>query len=350
MRILKTISDEFWWDVARTCDYATFYHTPIWREIAQRAFPGRYQDATFGAILPSGVRVVFPLYSQRQLGPIRWLESTFAGCYGGFIADGPVSPDEAASLYRHVLTWSTHSFYVFDNPLSSSLSDLKSKLNLVVKENAYAVSLDADFDTVFSRFSSSMRRNYRLGVKRGVQIRLAQSVDDCRAYYASYRDAVDRWGEGEGYGYSWEQFEQIYQLSLIYPENIKFWLMIVNDQIVGGRIAFYWRQQVTQWNGSALRDFLGYYVIPVADTEMIRDAITQGYRYFDFSTCNHKQSLIEYKERFAPIAVPLCGWLYEKPVITLSRALYRNVRQVLSLLHSGAAFVPGIAMALLQAM
>jgi CelD/BcsL family acetyltransferase involved in cellulose biosynthesis len=182
-----------------------------------------------------------------------------------------------------------------------------------------------------------------------VAIRLANSVDDYRIYHHIYRDAVDRWGEDVSYGFTIDQFEQIYQLSLIYPEHIKLWLMVLDDQIVGGTIVLYWGKHALAWNGTAHRDFLDYDVMPVGDTEMIRDAIARGYSYFDFSTCHDNQGLIEYKRRFGSTAIPLRGWLYEHPLLRSTRAAYQWLRRNRSSIISSVA-VSRVAIDALQMM
>jgi CelD/BcsL family acetyltransferase involved in cellulose biosynthesis len=326
VRILKKIPDDFWWEVARNCSYATFYHTPIWKELAERTYPGFYQDETFGAILPSGVRVVFPMISTRRRGPLRWLLSTFEGCYGGFIADGPVSPAEAAAIYDHACSLTTYTFHMLDNPIAPPIPDtVTAKLSAVVHETNYTLTLDGDFATIFSRFSRTRRNVYRGGIRKGVQTRLAASLDDYRAYFASYRDAIDRWGESESYGYSWSFFEHIYALSQIYPEHVTLWLMIVNGQIVGGKCVFYWNQQVATWSGTAHRDFLDYGVIPVGDTEIIRDAVARGFRYVDFSTCGGLQGMIDYKRRFGAVGIPINVWRFVNPLLKQMRQVYQQV-------------------------
>jgi hypothetical protein len=267
------------------------------------------------------------MISTRRRGPLRWLLSTFEGCFGGFIADGPVSPDEAAQIYQHACSMSTYTFHMLDNPLAPPLPDtVTSKMSALVHETTYTLMLDADFATIFSRFSRSRRAAYRSGIKKGVQIHLATSLDDYRAYYASYRDAVDRWGENENFGYQWHVFEQIYALSQSYPEQIKLWLMIVNEQIVGGRLFFYWNQQVSFWTGTAHRDFLNHHVIPVADTEIIRDAIDRGYCYFDFNTSGFNQGMVEYKRRFGAIGIPVHVWRFENPMLKQLRETYQRVK------------------------
>lgn len=326
MRILSDITDDFWWDVARRCNYTTFYQTPIWRDLAIGVSLG-YRDETFGAILPSGVHVVFPIISSRRLGPLRWLESTYEGCYGGPIADGPISPSEMIEIYKRATPYSTYTLRFLENPLGSPLQDeLKSRFTCIVNETALMLRLDADFDTIFSHFSRTQRNSYRKGIKNGVTIRLATSYDDYQTYYATYRDAVDRWGQDEGYGYNWHLFEQLYEMSRIHPKHIKLWLMIFEEQIVGGRIVFYWGSQATGWNGTAHREFLKYNVIPVTDTEIIRDAITQGYAYFDFNTSSLNPGVIAYKQRFNPESFPVNVWLFDNPLLKPVQHLYWNLK------------------------
>jgi lipid II:glycine glycyltransferase (peptidoglycan interpeptide bridge formation enzyme) len=216
----------------------------------------------------------------------------------------------------------------------------------VISDAAYSIKLDTDFDTIFSRFSRSRRTAYRSGIKQGVQIRLATSIDEYQAYYTNYRDAVERWGEDDGYGYKWNLFEQIYYLSKIYPENIKLWLMIVDQQIVGGRLIVYWNQQASLWNGTAHRDFLHYDVMPVADTEIIRDAIIRGYGSFDFNTSGENTGVITYKQRFGSSETPLTGWIYENPLVASARAAYQRLRNGLS--PTDGVIASGVVIAILQ--
>lgn len=329
MQLVRKVSDEFWWGVARACDYATFYHTPIWRELARRVNPARFHDATIGAILPSGVRVVLPLVRTRSFGPLRWLNSTFEGCYGGYIADGPVTPEEATWLYQRACAWPTYSLYMLENPLAKPLPEqAQGRFSLAVNEVAHTVSLDADFDTVFSRFQRTQRKDYRRGLKRGVQVRTTDALEDYRAYFRVYRDAVQRWGHGDSYGYSWSFFEHIHALSLLHPEQIKLWVMTVDEQVVGGTVMFYWGAQASAWNGTVHRDFLDYEVMPVGDTEMIRDAVERGFRYFDFNTSSLNAGVGAYKERFGSALVPVRLWHYKPPALHYTRSVADGLRRM----------------------
>jgi hypothetical protein len=157
-----------------------------------------------------------------------------------------------------------------------------------------------------------------------------------RAYFPVYRDAVDRWGKDAKYGYSWPLFEHCYYLSQLYPEHIKLWLMIVDEHIIGGRIAFYWNQQVTGWNGTAYREFLNHNVMPVADTEIIRDAIARGFRYMDFNTSGGNQGVIDYKKRFGSVAIPVNMWIYKHPLYKIYKAGFNRALHFSGLWSAGA--------------
>ena len=55
MRILRSLDDHFWLDVAAKSPQATFFHTPMWRTLILRALP-EYRDAT--AQLEAAVRAL----------------------------------------------------------------------------------------------------------------------------------------------------------------------------------------------------------------------------------------------------------------------------------------------------
>ncbi|PDV98065.1 hypothetical protein A9Q02_03010 [Candidatus Chloroploca asiatica] len=320
---MQPVPEDFWWNVARQCEYATFYHTPLWRDIALQANPQAHRDETFAVVLPSGVRVVFPMISTRQLGSFRWLQATFENCYGGFIADGPVEPHEATAIYQHIFDWSTYTFYNIDNPLGPALpEEIQAQCSDVYNEPTYLVELDADFETVFGRFQRTQRKDYRRGLRNGVAVRLAQSLEEYRIYYGIYQDALDRWSEGTLASYEWHLFELFYQFSQNYPEEIKLWVFTLEEQIVGGTLIFYWGAVASAWNGTAHRDFLSYDVMPVGDTEIIRDAIKRGYRYFDFNTSGNKEGVQTYKLRFAPTTKPIHMWRFESPLLQPMQQIY----------------------------
>ena len=76
MQIMTNPGREFWWKVASSCEYATFLQSPLWTELACRSYDN-LRDATIGAVLESGTRLVLPLVeAPAARGALRALEST----------------------------------------------------------------------------------------------------------------------------------------------------------------------------------------------------------------------------------------------------------------------------------
>lgn len=312
MRAITAVSRQLWWEVARACPYATFFHTPRWTEIACTAIPA-VRDRTIAVFLPSGVRVILPLLEVRHSGLCTALLSTFEGCYGGIIADGPLTAAEATRIYRLAYRWNVTSFAYLANPLAPP--ETIDRTYRIGDEIAHIIQLDSDFETLFDRFSRNARGNYRRGLREDARIRRAHTIADWQAYYAAYRDAVNRWGEDETYGYPWSFFAQMFTFAQAYPHEITLWVVELDGQVVGGRLAFYWNQHVTLWHGTATRAALARRALFVLDVEIIRDAIERGLRYFDFNTSAGIAGVMQYKRNFATTdcTIPRCE--YHSPLL-----------------------------------
>ncbi|MCS6888424.1 MAG: GNAT family N-acetyltransferase [Chloroflexus sp.] len=312
MQIIQPADQQLWWEVARACPYATFFHTPRWTELACRV-NSTVRDRTVAAILPSGVRAVLPLLEIRRRGPFAALMSTFEGCYGGIIADGPVSKRDVAHIYRQAYRWNISNFSYLANPLAPPETiDTTYRFG---DEITHILHLHSDFEAIFSRFAKSARTNYRRGLREGARIRRATSLDDYQAYYRAYRDAVQRWGEDENYGYSWDFFTHVFAFEQRYPAEIALWVVELDGAVVGGTLAFYWNQHVTAWHGTVTREALKRRAMVVLDVEIARDAAARGFRYYDLNTSAGIEGVMQYKRNFATIDYPIARCRYRSPLL-----------------------------------
>ncbi len=322
MHLIANPDREFWLGVARACSYATFFHTPLWHDLATKAYPA-YRDRSVGAILPSGVRAVLPLLEVARVGPLRRLASTFESCYGGLIADGPLSPADEAAIYRAALGWRALDCRLLSNPFGPAREPLPGAS--AVADATQVVELDGDFAAVFARFSKNQRNAYRRGLKAGVQIRPATSIDDYRAYYRAYRDTVDRWGKPETYGHPWELFASCHELAARHPE-ITLWAIVADGRVVGGNLVFYWGRHAVVWHGAVDRAYLDHRAMTVADTEVIRDAVARGLSYYDFNPSAGIAGIIAYKRGFGARELPVSHIRHEHPLLRQALRLYRRAR------------------------
>ena len=275
MNVHSPIEETIWWSIVKQCDYATFFHTPLWHQLVTNTFP-QYRNITYYVQLDSGVRVVLPLLEVKNVkGFLRSAVSTFAGCYGDLVADGHVAYQDRQQIYKHICTQQIGDLHITSNPITET-----KRLGGFQKEDDFThlIVLDKDFDDLFAEFSKGHKSSFKRGKRMGVKVRLAISLDDYKAYFGAYEDSLRRWGDKASSHYPWHFFENGFYLSQKYPHNIKLWLAELEPQIIAGAWVFYWNQHAVWWHGSAFEAFFNYYPNNVLQTTIIRDACQQGYR------------------------------------------------------------------------
>ena len=325
MKILGPAGEDVWWEVARGCAYATFFHTPLWHRLAEST-SSAYRDVTFVAELGSGVRAVFPLLLRRPrlFGLLGEAVSTFAGCYGGPIADGPMTGADRRLLYE-AADGAAGRVALAGNPLSEP-GPAPAGFG-VVTDSTHLLRLDAPFETLFSRFSKGHRSSTRRGSAVGVSVRRASSVADYRAYFGIYEGALDRWGEESTSAYPWSLFERGHQLSERHDDRIILWLGELDGRVVAGAWVFYWNRHATYWHGAADEAGREAAATNVVLSHVIEDAGLRGMEWFDFNPSGGHEGVAAFKRRFG--AEPVEFVRYRKArlaarVIDSARALVRR--------------------------
>jgi hypothetical protein len=324
MRILRRVDDQFWFDVARKCEYATFFHTPLWNRLAAQTYP-EYRDATIGAELESGVRLVLPLLEGRSVkGLFRTLVSTLAGCYGGLIADGPVTLAERQQVYQAVVgQCCLGSLKITGNPLAAE-SEVFGHFD-VREDFTQLLQLDAGYDVIFANFSRTCRQQISKGRRRGVRTHLAKTLSDCQAYYGAYADSLGRWGDNVTSRYPWLLFENGYHLAQEFPEHLKLWLA-GEGKVITGAWVFYWNKHAVDWHMASYAQFFGYAPNNVLVADMIKDACEQGYRYFDFNPSGGHEGVARFKRSFGAERRTIRRYSFSKKSFQVIQGIARKVR------------------------
>lgn len=326
MQILSNLNKDFWWDVAKNCEYATFFHTPIWHQLATQSNTD-FSDGSVGFVLDSGVRVVLPTLIQNKSGPFVSLLSTFEKCYGGIIADGSVSDGELEEIYGSVVNnFRTIRFDYLENPFAPKIKhgkDFKQEDNFT-----HIVTLNSDFDTIFSKFAKNQQTSYRKGLSLGVEVSVAKKIDEYQTYFDVYEDSVRRWEERYGFvhAYNWALFENCHTLAQKYPDAIKLWLAKTDDTIISGALVFYWGNHVIGWHGVTHSDYFKYQPFTVLNTEIIRDCIEKGYKVFDFNPSGGFEGVIKFKESFGTEKTEISRWIYENDSLLDPLRKFRDIK------------------------
>ena len=303
MDILDDPGTDFRWDVARACPHATFYHTPLWHRVAANASVF-HRDRAFGAVLDNGTRVVVPLLERRQkvLGTF---VSTFAGCYGGLIADGPVPPDDAEAVIRHVLDRKGKTFTFVTNPLADDAAMPDLDHADIEDDFTHVLTLDRDLDTIVSDYSRGHRSSLKKGRREGVTVRRATTIEEYRLYFEAYQASLERWGQSPSDGYDWSLFEALHALAQEYPDIVTLWLARVDANVASGALLFSWNDHVSYWHGAAHEEYFDHRPNNVLHTDIIDAAIAEGYRYYDFNPSGGYSGVERFKSRFGAETWPI---------------------------------------------
>lgn len=318
MKLQQPLDEAFWWDVARQCDYATFFHTPLWHKLATMTFPN-YQDISLGAILENGTRLVLPLLqSPSRLPFLHTRISTFAACYGGIIADGPATPNLLNQLYSKLYSPQTGHVRIISNPLKNQLMP-SAMFTRQWSDTTYVLNLETDYETLFTNFSRGLKSNIRKGHHLGVTTRIAATLADYQAYFAIYQHSLQRWGDSVTSDHCWELFENGFQLNQRYPDLIRLWLAEIESQIIAGAWVFYWNGHVDYWHGATHADFFEYRAAHVLHAAIIQNAIEQQCRFYDFNPSGGHPGVSEFKGRFGTQKQSLMRYEYEHPLPRIGR-------------------------------
>jgi hypothetical protein len=324
LKILEHPSRELWCEVAEACEYATFFQSPLWNELICRAYD-QYEDATIGAILDSGTRVILPLLeAPAARGIFRGLESTWNWCPGGVIADGPVPSENIESLYRSLKSWRVGEVVLSSNP-DSPLGDPPAAKGWELHPDfSQVLPLDGDLDSMIQGFTRSHRKSLRAALKAGVQVRKAETVEDYREYYRAYESSYDRWATKWASPYPWKLFETGYQMYLEHPQHFALWLAELDGQLASGAWLFYWNRSIQAWHGAAHKEFFSVYPNNALHTEIIRDALERGFTVYDMGASGRQEGVEKFKARFGAEEKPFRHVTFNSRLLSVARGLSRG--------------------------
>lgn len=291
---LESATTELWWQIARACEYATFFHTPLWHQLVTKSYPG-YQDASLQFTPDADRTLILPLLKvSKRPSPISVYLSSFAGCYGGFISDAHLEAEVLEAAWKAILGWRFGKIQLTGNPISP-FNPGNHLFQNVARDFSHLLLLDRKYEALLSEFSKGHRSSIRRGLRLGVQVREAASLDDYRSYYQIYQDTLRRWADKATSRYPWGLFENGYKLSQKYPGQIRLWVAEVPGKMIAGAWVFYWNQHVVWWHGASLEAYFDYYPNNVLQAMIIQDAVERGYHYYDFNPSGGHEGVVRFK-------------------------------------------------------
>lgn len=288
---------DLWQRIADACAYATFFHTPVWAQILKKAYPRRYNIATKAFGFGPKEWVVLPLMeSEYELkGFFKSLISNVPGVYGGLISNVPISSKHLDSIGRHLQKARAKRIDIFGNPYAN-FPQVFPKWEK--RENStHWMRLDRFDDEagLFKIYTHGARNHVNRAKKRGYRIRLAQSLEDVRAYYGLYKKALTRWGEQATGVQNFELFKSIFEAK---SNNILWWMALLDEKVVGGSIRFCYNRSYIAWQSAFLEDEFHFGLPKYLHHYCILDAKQREMSVYDFNPSGGHEGTANFKDMF----------------------------------------------------
>lgn len=293
---LRRLRPDEWQEHAEACNSATFFHTRKWHEIWLQ-YHGRGEFAGWQMTLESGDGYLSGIIYKGKLNASTTLASP-AGTYGGLLSDGEVTTSDVINLNEQ-LRKHFSSFRYLQSPFINCISPpAPDALSFTQYLELSDKSPDEQFRTWSKGHSSAAKR----GLREGVTTRIATSEKDWDDYFDAYQTTLARWGDAATNRYSKKLFRLIQHLP---NEVCQLWLSEKDDCLLCGCLCFYWNHHVVYWHGANTGLHPELKGVHVAQYHIIRDAITRGFRYYDFNPSGGHEGVVKFKKGFGAQRVEL---------------------------------------------
>lgn len=320
-------TQEEWDEAYAACDYATFFHSRTWAELWARVRSDRVRLAPQVVRFSDGTCAVLPLLQQSRLGGLlKTLASSIDATFGGWIAHDALGAEHAQALVDHLFTrlpcslaWrinphDPHAALVLERLRSGAqrISAAQSKASklarclagwnkpLFVDDHTHALDLEPGFGALFGNQHAVVRKAKKAR-KAGVELRIAERLDEWKEYFGVYQDSIARWGRDPSDSYPWELFRLLFEVR---SPAVKLWIAVYEGKIISGAVCCYAKRHVAYFHGSSLAAYFELRPVNLLMLEIIRDACERGYRWFDFGPSGFLAGVIAFKESFGAQPLP----------------------------------------------
>jgi len=295
MQVFDQASFDEWQKITDKCEYATFFHTPVWSKIFVETYP-KMRIATIKFVFGDGSVVVLPLVKiKKRMGLFNSYLSNAAGTYGGWISEKDLSERQINEIIKWInknlknLTWRI-------NPFDEKLRDVN--IPNTQKDFTQYLDLKQGFNSIhklWTKGHSSAVRKARKARKEGVLIKQASLWEDWQKYFEIYQDSIKRWGSSVSSKYPIELFKNLFQEQ---SENIKLWLAYFEEKPIAGSLCFYHNYHVVYWHGAALKNYFSKKPSNLLQYEIIKNACENNYWWYDFNSSGGHEGVMRFKKSF----------------------------------------------------
>jgi lipid II:glycine glycyltransferase (peptidoglycan interpeptide bridge formation enzyme) len=313
MKVRKVNIDE-WNDFVNACPTTTFFHTPQWYKIWHEYAGYGYEARLFE--FKSGNKVLLPLgWKKRAKGLIKAYMSSPVGTYGCFLVQEFLSKYEIEKLHKYVNDFS--SIQIRENPFQKVFPKKFWSKN----DFTQIIELDDGFDDIFKNWTKGHSSAYKKGHREGIIVKLA-SDNEWKEYFEIYLNTFLRWQKPPSNPYNWELFDLIRELD---KRQCKLWLAFYKEKIIAGCLCFYHNNHVVYWHGASLKDYFDFRPVHVLQYYIIKDAVDNGYKWYDFNPSGGHEGVAKFKKGFGTELKPANLFIKQPKLLTTLSAINKKI-------------------------
>lgn len=285
---------------------ATLYQTAAWAHVVRRVFGHRM--APLACEAGEALRGVLPLYRVHlPLLGAKLLSIPFDVFSGGPLADDAAAEAALLEACRERGRASRAGYLQLrcrGRLAEAERLGFRESSPLVVTRMEVAGEEEA-----WSNVSKHHRRSVKTAAKRGVAVRLAESLEDVRSFQRVYLRTFRAFGTPP---YPWKYFRIVWE-ELRPVGGVHVIVASMDGADVGGMLLFGWNRTLVMKFAVGLEEAVAARVYAALYWRAIQLAAERGYRDVSWGSSAPKQTgLIEFKERWGAVTQPVV--FYDLPL------------------------------------
>jgi|GEM_PF-1914091 len=300
---------------------ATFYHSRVWARIVTAAFAGALLDRSRWIDAGGGAHAALPLFEWRRLsGLFTTRQSTFPFLYGG---PAPRRAPDGRDLLADVLAdlgRGSHSLLLVSNPYAPGPAAAPGAVTRQ-EEATHLLRFPQNYNEYWEGVLTTAKRNdVRRLAKHGVTVRVGGTADEIATIYGFYHQSFVRWGGKPTFVYP----EALYRAMIDLGEgHVRLYLAEREGKAAGGAFIVRWNGHVHYHAGYFDHEARSLRPNVLIQERVIRDAIEDGFRDYDFLPSGGNRGVEEFKESFGGVRTPIERYVYNGPLHRAASLLRR---------------------------
>jgi hypothetical protein len=320
MKVIEKVDLSFWLDVAKSCSYATFYHTPYWAQLMTDTFA--YIDETRGFVFDDGTKAVFPFMRIRK----RFFDDNYISgplfVHGGPISDKKLSDQQSNEIIEYMT--SSYKDYnriiIRGNPFNQGINVPGFRkiddVDFVIEIFKYKNEQD-----LIGSYAKNVRYKINKAKRSNIIMKNASSLKEYEKLYELYQKCITYWRRDLTH-HPLKLFQNMYNFN---NKNVRCTVAYKDNEMIGGEIRFCWNESIC---GKFSYYNRAYSRLHACEYRRHLDSLfcmQEGIKYYNLGPSGGEKGLEYFKKTLGAKEYPYCAWIKENSALEKLRAIKRKI-------------------------